>query len=385
MPIRSQEEQRSPVSSRRALLKGAPLGAAAMLLGSTQNANATECTCPIAGVFNVRDYGAKGDGTDDTAAIQAAIAAARAAGNAIVYFPPANPSSVYSISSPLVITGPLKIVGAGPTASTIWAQNFSSGQFVFDFDCVVSQVVQHIEISGLAVRSNNQLANGIRLKNAAYVLLKNVLAYHLYDGVVLTGTGTYLITFEEFSSYDCAHFGVLFSSASGGTYSFVSCDFTLGNTGVFIDGTSGVSGVSFVNCNFEQMTLNSFYAGGDVFGLAFTGCRTEGCNGDDFQINPVTGKLVAGLVIHGCHFTTDSGSAVPVKLGGAGGKVRGFNICGNYVGYAGNVFVNLNGDGESGLISGNYFSGASMTPTNTTRAGVHAFGNENATGKSPDI
>lgn len=148
-----------------------------------------------------------------------------------------------------------------------------------------------------------------------------------------------------------------------------------GNTGVFVDSASEASNVSFVNCNFEQCSTNGFYAGGSVLGLSFAGCRTEGCDRDDFQINPTSGKLVAGLSITGCYFTSDTAASRPVLLGGAGGCVRGFNICGNYLGYAGNTFVYLNGDGESGVAAGNYFSGTTMAPTNVYRGGVHIYAN----------
>lgn len=60
-----------------------------------------------AGVLNVKDYGAKGDGvTDDTAAINAAIAAITPIGNTGIYWGQAKivyfPSGTYLISSPLV-------------------------------------------------------------------------------------------------------------------------------------------------------------------------------------------------------------------------------------------------------------------------------------------
>lgn len=62
--------------------------------------NPVASTTPV-GVFSVKKYGAAGDGTtDDTAAIQAAINAAFAAGGGQVYFPQA----VYAVNGPLVTT-----------------------------------------------------------------------------------------------------------------------------------------------------------------------------------------------------------------------------------------------------------------------------------------
>src|SRR5262249_55878751 len=62
-------------------------------------------------VFNVKNYGAKGDNVnDDTAAAQSAITACQAAGGGIVFFPPGT----YKLTSPLLITSDKVIIkGAG--------------------------------------------------------------------------------------------------------------------------------------------------------------------------------------------------------------------------------------------------------------------------------
>jgi hypothetical protein len=69
-----------------------------------------------AGVHNVRDAGATGDGaTDDTAAIQAAIGAAEAAGGGTVYFPPGD----YRVTGLTVTGNSVTLLGAGMWAARI--------------------------------------------------------------------------------------------------------------------------------------------------------------------------------------------------------------------------------------------------------------------------
>lgn len=68
-------------------------------------------------LFNVKAFGAKGDGvTDDTADINSAIAAINDAGGGTLFLP----KGVYEITSPLIeCTVPVAIVGAGATATIV--------------------------------------------------------------------------------------------------------------------------------------------------------------------------------------------------------------------------------------------------------------------------
>lgn len=67
----------------------------------TLTASDVEAATRNAAVFNVRDYGAKGDGaTDDTAAIQAAATALRAVTSGVLYFP----AGTYKLTSTIALT-----------------------------------------------------------------------------------------------------------------------------------------------------------------------------------------------------------------------------------------------------------------------------------------
>jgi hypothetical protein len=95
----------------------------------------------LLGVFNVREYGAKGDGvTDDTAAIRLALAAAASAAvagygssaGAVVEFPP----GVYAISDTLTYAERVTIRGAGPRVTSIIALTPFAG------NCLIRNAVQ---------------------------------------------------------------------------------------------------------------------------------------------------------------------------------------------------------------------------------------------------
>jgi len=87
--------------------------------------------------FNVKDYGAKGDGdTDDIAAIVATRNAAVAAGNGTVYFPPGN----YRVTSAIGLRRGVNWLGAGREASYITADTASQNLFTNDSGSTVKRM-----------------------------------------------------------------------------------------------------------------------------------------------------------------------------------------------------------------------------------------------------
>jgi hypothetical protein len=102
-------------------------------------------------VGNVKDFGALGDGTNQTAAIQAAVNAICAA-NGVLLFPPGD----YRISAPITFPNTsFRIVGSGPTATSIAQVVGGSAINLFNFANVngPSTFVEAMTFSGPAVGS----------------------------------------------------------------------------------------------------------------------------------------------------------------------------------------------------------------------------------------
>lgn len=340
---------------------------------------------------SVKDFGAVGNGsTDDTTALQNAINQAVAIGGDI-YVPAELAGASFKTTAPLTADGAFGVVADGEAAVTILASGLSGGQYILDINCAAIDLVEHIDLSGFVLRSNNGLPSALRVKNASYVNVTNVTGYNVVDVVYLDGSRTFSSSFENLIGYSVSRNTVRFPStfAGGGHHTFKNCTFA-GDIGFCVLSGALLDSVCFLNPNFEQCITNSLFIGGTCRGLSFSGGRTEGCDGIDFVIRPYgASEYVGGMSISGMNFAASDGAGFSrILLGGDSGKVRGFSIIGNTVTHSLNAYaakmVTLNGEGESGQIVGNYVCGHTADGAgvvNAQRAGVVVFSNENLDGK----
>lgn len=329
--------------------------------------------------FNVRDtpFNAKGDGeTDDTAAIQAAIDAAKAVSGQ-VFFPPADVGKYYKTTAPLVCDDTVSILGAGESAVTILAEGLLAGQFVIDLNCEAIDVVEHCYVMGVTLRSDNDLPNGVRARNISFSRM-SFRSYGLANALLLTGSRAFSNDFFV-EGYDTGNRTIDISSYTGGGDLTFRGSFS-GAYGLYVAEDVEITGLT-IRANFEQCFTNSLLILGTVYGLDIPQPRTEGCDGDDFVIYPAVGKVVSGLSIHGGLFTAESAASTAITLGGNGGLVNGYAITGNRTLNSSIAqFVKLNGGGDGGLVAGNNFGQAATQAVDAPRPGAVVFGNRNTAG-----
>ena len=176
-------------------------------------------------VYNVKEYGALGNGlADDTAAIVAAIAAAGAAPNkgAVVYFP----SGTYNVSSVLDLTlvqyGAISLVGAGKNA-TIISSSVTSGAAINAVNSANGNTyLAHFSLvqsggAGKIPPATTRAGNyGIRSTGATSAfVLDDVLIWYFGDsGVYIEGASSQF-TLRDVAIAYCAGYGLTLTSFNG--------------------------------------------------------------------------------------------------------------------------------------------------------------------------
>lgn len=257
-------------------------------------------------VFDVKAYGAKGDGTtDDTSAIQSAIDAAHTAGGGTVWFPAAT----YKITAALkLFSGTTPTITAYSNITLRGAGSLNPGgsiisQFTTDLDVIKglndaangaqsqSIVVQDLCLNwGTATLTNS--GNGLYLAQQSVggpafsqITVRNVTA------VTMQGSGKYGFNFESIivSSIEnaqallCAN-GFYLNGQAGGAFDSVCTSVTMKNCYANM-GANGVIGyncqdntyISFVGCacDIGANTTGTAYNVGGSDGVSFVACGCE--------------------------------------------------------------------------------------------------------------
>lgn len=300
-------------------------------------------------VYNVKRYGAKGDGaTDDTAAIQTALNLAGSTGLASVFFPNGN----YKVTSTLIIKGEnITLYGEGVWASTVTsAITGSAAPSLFSW-------------TANAPGTQGQLlqVQGIRFSG-------NSLTGASGNGNCFSLLGDLGVTFASFPTFrDCSFLGFAGTGQNNGggsinaasIYAYFTnemkienCLFETFNDGVVIDGNSfNLSAKTHIrDCTFETgagigvralfaeqvlidglSTFNSV-ANGVSLGLIQETATIDNCRfkviTTGAAVIAVTTNPVDQLNITKCFFY-NSFQASPVPVVDIGTNVQGFLIAGN--------------------------------------------------------
>lgn len=309
--------------------------------------------------FNVKDYGAVGDGTtDDTSAIQSAINAANTAGGGTVLFP----AGTYLISSALTIYSKIDFVGMGRLVSTIHQSSTTvDGLKGVDID---SFTMRNMGLQGPGsgtghgiIITRSTRANSYRIDvDTAYIRSFGGDGINISNAIVSTFSN---VISETNGGYGFNLYGVsggaagtscLFSNcyANGNTNNgyhldtmtycaFVACAADSNPVGYEVVGANGESqGISFLGCGAESSPTG--FEINDGRGIGLMNCWTYACSGKSFWVtgsaqaitligcaenSPATGATASFQVDSGCSATIIDPSFTTATsiAAGTGGKV----------------------------------------------------------------
>lgn len=328
-------------TTRRSFL-GKAVGAAGAVAASAavavaEAAKSTPAQAPSAperGLYNVRDYGARGNGsTDDTAAIRSAIAAAQQNKYGGVVFLPVGQ---YVVTAPLVITrSDILILGEGPLATmggggfndgdctTIepaarWAQGSASQPACILFDAVVAGTglnrcgVERLTILGRKLPSTTRM-HGI----ATYGFVGAFSVAGCIIGSIanksssgITNTTNYWPTAQGNSIVRN-----LVQNVGGDGFDLASGDMTMehchaqgcGGNGISI--TSRAGDTRLANCRSDLSGRNGFYIDvpfGKYLGMVqLANCSTQRNMENGIMIVNTTSGKISPVYLTGCVFQGD--------------------------------------------------------------------------------
>lgn len=274
----------------------APSGSGDMVLASAQTVtgaktfNAGKLLDKGSQIYNVKAYGAVGDGsTDDTSAIQSALTAAAGAGGGIVYLPEAT----YVVSN-ITIDSYVELQGAG-RGTQLLGKSGSSGYMIA---LTTPASSQQTAIRTLTLKPNTGTLGGIKLDNTGFGTSIDPL--HIVEDVVVLNAGGNSFYFDN-SMRELRVTGCYSHYSTGyGFYVGAGC-----TDGRFIGCTVGPStthAYEIIGNNNNFIGCKAFYAGfnGSTWGTTQIGFHLNGTSYSTLTSCSAQQNALHGFSIESC-------------------------------------------------------------------------------------
>jgi len=266
------------------------------------------------GFINVVSRGATGDGvTDDTAAIEAAIAACPAGG--VVYFPPCAEDAFYRLTSAITVTRAIRLCGAGYEVGESGVQGSvltqdTVGENVLTCSGVDGLVIEHLAL-GCVARSGSALAIGDDVTRSRFT---NVFLAGGGTGLSV-GTGNTLNTYEGVrvsvgvsdSSFGVPSIGFDLSEGGSSKNLWVDCEVSGCVTGISLNGSGTWVNLSVTDCEVGIL----WASGAGNTGNVFLNPSTADCT----TVHSVTGTPTQQRALAVGDATGNNAFALPTTVG----------------------------------------------------------------------
>jgi hypothetical protein len=264
----------------------------------------------FAEVFNVKDYGAKGNGsTDDSAAIQATVDAAESfiasdpTLGAVVYLP----SAIYVTSTTITVNTDGIVIRGDGNEATVWINDTANTDTLL-FSKGAAPWLQQIELHSIRFYSNlvdpGTSGAQVRLQNCGSFIIEGCWIEQKFDNLVIEGglggfvTNSQIQAGANWISRKTGSSAVRLKSvgSQAAQANFTSCNIQSSGANTYLDDALVIEsgdGPSFHGCHIgfggqSQIRIRQNTATDIITGAQFVGCFIDGF----FGATPIDGVVI---------------------------------------------------------------------------------------------